>query len=96
MRGAWIEIITYGRTWEEWTRRSPCGEHGLKFAVATHMLIGFTCRSPCGERGLKSPAVRLFRLFLVSLPVRGAWIEILLADVNNTLITVAPRAGSVD
>ena len=33
-------------------------------------------RSPCGERGLKSlMAERLFQLQL-SLPVRGAWIEI--------------------
>ena len=31
-----------------------------------------------------------------SLPVRGAWIEILYADVIPTEDEVAPRAGSVD
>ena len=31
-----------------------------------------------------------------SLPVRGAWIEILLAAVISSALPVAPRAGSVD
>ena len=32
----------------------------------------------------------------MSLPVRGAWIEILGAKAKAVAITVAPRAGSVD
>ena len=32
-------------------------------------------RSPCGERGLKSPALRPQHTRELSLPVRGAWIE---------------------
>ena len=38
-----------------------------------------TRRSPCGERGLKSTSCRIFRASVASLPVRGAWIEILCA-----------------
>ena len=34
-------------------------------------------RSPCGERGLKLTAVDAGRRIRLSLPVRGAWIEIL-------------------
>ena len=54
------------------------------------------CRSPCGERGLK-----FFDLFpvgggLLSLPVRGAWIEIAHALGILRAAEVAPRAGSVD
>ena len=51
-------------------------------------------RSPCGERGLKCPAAPRHGLRSRSLPVRGAWIEILLADVNNTLITSLPVRGA--
>ena len=35
-------------------------------------------RSPCGERGLKSIEKAYPLIRLVSLPLRGAWIEILL------------------
>ena len=35
-------------------------------------------RSPCGERGLKCPPRGGVRVLCRSLPVRGAWIEILL------------------
>ena len=31
-----------------------------------------------------------------SLPVRGAWIEILKMSITLSIVTVAPRAGSVD
>ena len=55
--------------------RSPCGERGLKFkrfsAFAFH-----ACRSPCGERGLKFDFLQLFQHVRMSLPLRGAWIEI--------------------
>ena len=33
---------------------------------------------------------------IVSLPVRGAWIEIFLHADSNPVDSVAPRAGSVD
>ena len=54
--------------------RSPCGERGLKFRrLSAFMRCGG--RSPCGERGLKSYHLVLEDRPLVSLPVRGAWIE---------------------
>ena len=33
---------------------------------------------------------------IASLPVRGAWIEMLRFEHSDCLIVVAPRAGSVD
>ena len=35
------------------------------------------CRSPCGERGLKFVWLGVLKTIAMSLPVRGAWIEIL-------------------
>ena len=32
-------------------------------------------RSPCGERGLKSVMLILLEMVIMSLPMRGAWIE---------------------
>ena len=52
MRGAWIEILDDGRR-ADGQSRSPCGERGLKYNIASYK---------------KRDAV--------SLPVRGAWIEI--------------------
>ena len=53
-------------------------------------------RSPCGERGLKFfPPLDSDRR-LVSLPVRGAWIEIHKLSASVFRLLVAPRAGSVD
>ena len=40
-----------------------------------HVCIGGS-RSPCGERGLKCCHLALVRRQPLSLPVRGAWIEI--------------------
>ena len=59
--------------------RSPCGERGLKY------LAGVTYksedgRSPCGERGLKYDLRHTHASTLLSLPVRGAWVEILFLE----------------
>ena len=35
-------------------------------------------------------------MFLLSLPMRGAWIEIYLPKFKIQLVIVAPHAGSVD
>ena len=56
--------------------RSPCGERGLK-SSERYVEHGRLRRSPCGERGLKSPAPPEPVGHVLSLPVRGAWIEIL-------------------
>ena len=54
VRGAWIEIIPPVKSIVFSDSRSPCGERGLKCAVALRDEVVFS-RSPCGERGLKSP-----------------------------------------
>ena len=60
--------------------------------------VVLVCRSPCGERGLKLPKRGTNgSLRWVSLPVRGAWIEMFFCKsgaAGGSL--VAPRAGSVD
>ena len=53
MRGAWIEI-----------------ENTMRAGIRDSR------RSPCGERGLKSFLGILVNLNWLSLPMRGAWIEI--------------------
>ena len=57
--------------------RSPCGERGLKSFNDLSKPFKATRRSPCGERGLKYLLGNHFNNKLLSLPVRGAWIEIL-------------------
>ena len=54
------------------------------------------CRSPCGERGLKLLAAAGSGWRLWSLPVRGAWIEMVGIPADDESDAVAPRAGSVD
>ena len=79
VRGAWIEIPILTVYVDGHKRRSPCGERGLKSPAAEKCFRPAGSRSPCGERGLK------FRIFSIShhaaesLPVRGAWIEIILS-----------------
>ena len=57
--------------------------------------VSTKCRSPCGERGLKCAAPRRNVNKGVSLPVRGAWVEIGGIHVAYGVLRVAPRAGSV-
>ena len=64
----------------------------LPFSATFSMLR----RSPCGERGLKWPVTQLCVLAGTSLPVRGAWIEIVHGAQPVGMCPVAPRAGSVD
>ena len=47
---------------------------------------GHSGRSPCGERGLKYFVVREVLIQAPSLPVRGAWIEILRAYLNGEFL----------
>ena len=53
-------------------------------------------RSPHGERGLKSLAVQQRPVVQLSLPSRGAWIEITVTTVVDGDTVVAPLTGSVD
>ena len=56
--------------------RSPCGERGLKFLSSVRARHGWRGRSPCGERGLKLRKKQQVDEGKMSLPVRGAWVEI--------------------
>ena len=51
-------------------------------------------RSPCGERGLKSQAGALYGYNVLSLPVRGAWIEIIAGTDGTYDITSLPVRGA--
>ena len=53
-------------------------------------------RSPCGGRGLKLGYEVVSIAKHQSLPLRGAWIEILYAILSELAIVVAPLAGGVD
>ena len=55
--------------------RSPQGERGLKY-VRVFLRIRIISRSPQGERGLKLVGKDGQAYSSVSLPARGAWIEI--------------------
>ena len=95
VRGAWIEINMRQIEAEFDTRRSPCGERGLKYLYEKDKTAS-GCRSPCGERGLKLTRQRVTPPNAKSLPVRGAWIEIQYHTSVVLYNRVAPRAGSVD
>ena len=76
-RGAWIEIMTHSPHLPEWPSRSPHGERGLKSRCQVPRLFYLLRRSPHGERGLKSIFGGTNLFTTMSLPSRGAWIEIL-------------------
>ena len=95
VRGAWVEIVMTAHISRICLSRSPCGERGLKYCCNPHPTSKIASRSPCGERGLKF-VHHLYRVKrIVSLPVRGAWVEITNARICRGTISVAPRAGSV-
>ena len=68
----------------------------MKLRYGEAELVVVYRRSPCGERGLKFPYGVSWMLSIGrSLPVRGAWVEIVLAQLLTYQPEVAPRAGSV-
>ena len=48
------------------------------------------CRSPCGERGLKFDALVYFMQAVLSLPMRGAWIEIAKCEIIAWVVGRSP------
>ena len=76
VRGAWIEMLSVVVLMLGRMCRSPCGERGLKYAQRHQAHPSAWRRSPCGERGLKYPPLCYHFSRRKSLPVRGAWIEI--------------------
>ena len=76
--------------------RSPRGERGLKLDVHARVEPPAVSRSPRGERGLKFSFITIKLHSFVSLPARGAWIEITKWCVSAEEVQVAPREGGVD
>ena len=74
-------------------RRSPRGERGLKLALHP-TFVHYGCRSPRGERGLKLPHRPSASGSPVSLPSRGARVEIICCHRTSSRLQVAPLAGS--
>ena len=75
--------------------RSPHGERGLKFRQRRRQ-VELVRRSPHGERGLKLMHLVIGGYHWLSLPPRGAWIEIYMFVVGYLVLPVAPPTGSVD
>jgi len=61
-----------------------------------YIFFAVSSRSPYGERGLKSFHRSGKTRPAMSLPVWGAWIEIIFAVFSGAVAVVAPRMGSVD
>ena len=96
-RGAWIEIVGINELRLAVVSRSPHGERGLKSGSRIPYGHQIKSRSPHGERGLKfTKEVTMRNKFGVSLPTRGAWIEISGASSAKRGYFVAPHTGSVD
>ncbi len=74
-RGAWIEIGNQPWPFTSHNCRSPHGERGLKSASGLSA-ASRKSRSPHGERGLKLKGGWIVVHPPLSLPPRGAWIEI--------------------
>lgn len=95
MWGVWIEIhyrpLYYEFSWVA----PPHGERGLKYPnIRIYDKLRLS-RSPHGERGLKSVTWYLATNTGQSLPMRGAWIEIVFRRLQDIGVNVAPHAGSV-
>ena len=94
VRGAWIEIMRCHQRNTMRTRRSPCGERGLKWAE---------CRGlPEDRRSLPvrgawieiMSADTTFQRCDASLPVRGAWIEMLQSNIKSIRKESLPVRGA--
>ena len=66
----------------------------IEISMVTPAFSAAAGRSPCGERGLKSRLRVPSILQQLSLPVRGAWIEIMVAGQRGTMCTSLPVRGA--
>ena len=96
VRGAWIEMLTRRGQLHHSSRRSPCGERGLKCRRTPARRTRNACRSPCGERGLKSRWRVNARPAVGRSPCGERGLKCARTRPSRTSATVAPRAGSVD
>ena len=74
-------------------RRSPHGERGLKSDNQLR-ITSDRSRSPHGERGLKYVLSAAVFIVDLSLPARGAWIEICWAEHHAQCRTSLPARGA--
>ena len=75
VRGAWVEILNNARAAYVTTRRSPCGERGLKLTAKTGA-DGTMASLPVRGAWVEIKEVGFCEAIKPSLPVRGAWVEI--------------------
>ena len=95
MRGAWIEIAPAEGGFPVGSRRSPCGERGLKLVLM--MLVSVMLgRSPCGERGLKSQMMTYLAIRNGRSPCGERGLKSDKSVSTGGKLIVAPHAGSVD
>ena len=77
--------------------RSPHGERGLKFLLLVERDCRQLRRSPHGERGLKFTIVLCNSGLVMSLPTRGAWIEINISiSINSDLLSLPTRGAWIE
>ena len=93
--GAWIEIILVC-TFALLPKVAPfTGSVDWNYCIKIKERLT-PCRSLYRERGLKCRLSVLSEEFRPSLPLPGAWIEMILAGKVESKISVAPFTGSVD
>ena len=66
----------------------------MKFACAMLSTTSLSGRSPCGERGLKYLTKSWRKSLILSLPVRGAWVEIELQCLLSVVYVSLPVRGA--
>ena len=93
-RGAWIEITDLLEQRRFFKSRSPHGERGLKSLHGFIPRHDGCCRSPHGERGLKFFIFYHLGKLTLSLPTRGAWIEIPSGGWSIGTIASLPTRGA--
>ena len=77
--GAWIEIVFQGGDLRPDGGRAPYGARGLKYQTQIENFCARVGRAPYGARGLKYCGHPVYGRSVLSRPVWGAWIEILIS-----------------
>lgn len=92
MWGAWIEISAYERKISV-DSIAPHTRSENWNPICNNYSERNECRSPYGERELKIQRLMMLKEQIMSLPIRGARIEIIAVSSGNTA-QIAPHAGS--
>ncbi len=79
--------------WSRSARPSPHGEGGLKLVPLAIVGVKANSPSPHGEGGLKFASPLAILGFLLSLPSRGGWIEILDEARTKSEVKSLPSRG---